>query len=102
MNLNKYLFLIAGMTLVTYIPRVLPFLFNKEIKEKSFLYRVMKLIPYTTLTALIIPGIFSSTNSLVASITGGIVAIGLAFYNQKIIWIIVGSILSVIIISYVI
>ncbi|MGM0379830.1 MAG: AzlD domain-containing protein [Bacillota bacterium] len=97
--MNKYIFLIAGMTLVTYIPRVLPFLFKKDIKEKSFIYRIMKLIPYTTLTALIIPGIFNSTGSLLASITGGFVAIGLAFYNQKIIWIIVGSIISVILVT---
>lgn len=100
--MNKYILLIAGMTLVTYIPRVLPFFFKRDIKEKSFIYRVMKLIPFTTLTALIIPGIFNATDSLVASISGGVMAMILAFYNQKIIWIIVGSILSVILVSSII
>lgn len=50
------LILIAGMALVTYLPRLLPFLVLPGRKLPPFWRRFLSFIPYTALGALIIPG----------------------------------------------
>lgn len=50
------LILIAGMALVTYFPRLLPFLVLPGRKLPPFWRRFLSFIPYTALGALIIPG----------------------------------------------
>lgn len=51
--------LILGMALVTYIPRVIPaFVVDKLYFGKRF-GKFINLIPYTAMTALIVPGVLS-------------------------------------------
>ena len=51
--------LILGMALVTYLPRVIPsFIVDKLHFGKRF-GRFINLIPYTAMTALIVPGVFT-------------------------------------------
>lgn len=51
--------LIAGMALVTYIPRALPaFLMNRLHFGHRF-QRFLTLLPYTAMSALVFPGVFS-------------------------------------------
>lgn len=52
----KHLWLIGGMALVTYIPRLAPFLALSERKLSPAFRRFLRFIPYTALGALIIPG----------------------------------------------
>lgn len=59
--MRSQLLLILGMMLVTFIPRLLPFLFVGEKKLPKRLDRFLSFIPYTALGALIIPGVFSAT-----------------------------------------
>lgn len=54
--MNNIIILIIGMTLVTYIPRLLPFLMISNRKMPTQLEKFLKLIPYTALGALIFPG----------------------------------------------
>lgn len=58
---NQIILLILGMTAVTYIPRLLPFLMLSQNNIPIRLRRFLKYIPYTALGALIIPGVFSAT-----------------------------------------
>lgn len=69
--MNNLLYLILGMMLVTYIPRLLPFLILSRLKLPGRLYRFLLLVPYTALGALIIPGVFFATPQMPsASIAG--------------------------------
>jgi len=70
--LNRIKLLIIGMMIVTYLPRLIPFLLASKIKFPKGLRSFLRFIPYTTLGALILPGIFSATPQMpIAAIAGG-------------------------------
>lgn len=91
----RYFIAVVIMALVTYIPRVLPIaLFTKQIKSrfvKSFLYYV----PYAVLASLTFPGIFYSTESMLAATVGTIIALALAFFERSLIVVAIGAVLGV-------
>jgi len=71
------------MALITYLIRVLPLaVFQKKIKS-PFIQSFLHYIPYTILTAMIIPSIFSSTQLLPSAIIGTCVAIALAWFEKS-------------------
>ena len=75
MNNQNILLLILGMTLVTYIPRALPFLLIGKMNFGGKLETFLKLIPYTAMAALIVPGIFTvDTEQPLIGIVGALVA----------------------------
>ncbi len=59
MNFNDYLFLFAGMGLVTYLPRALPLLYLAHKKMPQGLIDWLSLIPVAILSALIAPSLFT-------------------------------------------
>lgn len=84
--MKSTLFLIAGMMLATYLPRLLPFtlLEGKTLPER--LRRFLKLIPYAALGALIFPGILTATpQAPLAGILGGLAALALCVVRGGII-----------------
>lgn len=69
--MNNVILLILGMTFVTYIPRLIPFLMLSDRKLPKNLDKFLTFIPYTALGALIIPGVFSAIpGKPIASILG--------------------------------
>lgn len=58
--MNKLWLLIIGMMLVTYIPRLLPFVIISKDKLPVRARRFLQFIPCTALGAMIVPGVFSS------------------------------------------
>jgi branched-subunit amino acid transport protein len=78
----KIWILIAGMTAVTYLPRLIPLLSLSERPLPPFLKRVLLFIPYTALGALIIPGALTAIpgQPLAAGI-GLAAAAGCAWYK---------------------
>ena len=54
-NRDIYL-MILGMTLVTYLPRVLPAFLMGRIRLSARVEHFLQLIPYTAMTALVFPG----------------------------------------------
>ena len=82
MKLTVYIIVMAG---VTYLIRMLPFVFfRKKIKSdffRSFLYY----IPYAVLSAMTIPAIFYSTGSYVTAIVGTAAAVALAYFGLPLI-----------------
>lgn len=66
---------IGVMALVTYLIRLLPLvLFTQKINNvfvRSFLYYV----PYAVLGAMTVPAIFTSTNSVISAVLGGLTAV---------------------------
>ena len=83
-NRDIYL-MILGMTLVTYLPRVLPAFLMGRIKLSARVERFLQLIPYTAMTALVFPGVFTVDANPVLGIVGAAVAGGLAWKKCPII-----------------
>lgn len=75
--MTKILILILGMTLVTYIPRALPFLLIGKMQFSGKLEKFLKLIPYTAMSALIFPGVFSvdASNPMIDIVGAGVAGI---------------------------
>ncbi len=70
-----YLVLMAGST---YLIRVLPFIAVKNKIRNTFIRSFLYYIPYTVLTAMTIPAIFTATGSVLSACTGLGVAVLLA------------------------
>lgn len=87
---------IVGMALVTYIPRLLPIIVTDRLRLPSWANLWLRSIPYAALGALIFPGIMSVDKSLPwIGLAGGLMAVVLAFIRLHIIYVIIGSIVSV-------
>ncbi|MCG8482634.1 MAG: AzlD domain-containing protein [Clostridia bacterium] len=87
---------IVGMMLVTFIPRLVPFLMVSERQLPPKLQQFLEYIPYTALGALVIPGVFNAIPDMPAVSIAGI---GFAFfygwYKGGLIIPVLGSILIV-------
>ena len=95
MTLNKALFAVLIMALVTYIPRSLPIVvFRREIKS-SYIKSFLKYVPYAVLGALTFPDIFSSTGNLVSAICGTLVALWLSYREKSLVVVASCAILTV-------
>ena len=74
MSTTKVLILLFGMMAVTYIPRALPAVFIEKMRFRAKMAKFLKLIPYTAMTALIFPGVFTVDTNPVIGIVGAAVA----------------------------
>ncbi len=92
METSTILFMIIGMGLVTYIPRMLPFVLFKGKEMPPFLQGVLKNIPYATLGALIFPGILLIQEDIMFGVVGALAAVTLAFIGANVIFVVLGSI----------
>lgn len=97
----KILFLILGMALVTYLPRLLPALFLDRFNFPDWFQKWLRNIPYAVLGALIFPGVlFVEKDQPIIGLAGAVTAFFLALFNLHITLIMVGSIGAVILIQY--
>ena len=97
----KAIFIILGMALVTYLPRLMPALFLDRFKFPDWFQNWLENIPYAALGALIFPGVLLvDKDQPVLGLIGGIIALILALLNLHIILIMAGSIGSVLLIQY--
>lgn len=79
------LLLILGMAVVTYIPRALPTVLIDKMNFGAKIEKFLQLIPYTAMSALICPGVFSVDNTRPEiGIIGGIVAGVLAWRKHPV------------------
>lgn len=99
---KEMLILIIGMGVVTYIPRMLPFVLLKEKELPSFLQAVLKNVPYATLGALIFPGILLMNDLIWFGIIGAITAFIVAILGANIIIVVLSSIIVLSIFSSII
>lgn len=71
---------ILGCALVTFIPRLIPSIFVGRITFNKKTEKFLDLIPYTALSALIIPGVLTVDNQLwYIGLIGAIVAAALSW-----------------------
>lgn len=89
------LYVIAGMTLVTYLPRLLPFYIFSKLNLSKRMMLFLKCIPYSALGALIIPDVFSSVPFTFVAVLGTAAAVGLAYKFENMIITVAGAIFTV-------
>ncbi|MCM3161939.1 AzlD domain-containing protein [Metabacillus litoralis] len=83
---------IIGMGLVTYLPRMIPLVALGQLKLPVFVQNVLKNVPYATLGALIVPGIFLISDDIVFGLVGAAAATLIAFTGANVIVVVMGSI----------
>lgn len=82
MQLVIYILVMAG---VTYLIRMIPFtLFRRKIRS-PFFRSFLHYIPYAVLSAMTFPAIFYSTNDVLTSVIGTVVAVILAYIGLPLI-----------------
>jgi len=86
--------LVILMGLVTYIPRMLPMVFLKDMKLPQQLKVFLRFIPYATLGTLIFPGILTSTGDIYSALAGGALAVILSLIKANVMIVVVGGILG--------
>ena len=96
---NNLFFLIIGMAIVTYIPRLLPFILFSFNKLPLFCKRFLYFVPYVVLSALIFPEVLYSTNKLASALVGSTIALVLAFFQINLSLIVLGGIFTVFILE---
>lgn len=97
---KEILIMIIGMAIVTYIPRMLPFVMFKGKELPTFLQGVLKNVPYATLGALIFPAILFIQEDIWYGILGAAAAFIVAFLGANVIVVVIGSISVLTLYSY--
>ena len=92
--------IIIGMSLVTMLPRIIPAFLVERIIFKDWINKWLSAIPYAALGAMIFPGIlYVKENNPSVGILGGIVAIILSLLGLNVMFVVVGAILTVLLIT---
>ena len=98
---TEIVWMIIGMGLVTYIPRMLPFVLFKGKELPPFIQGVLKNVPYATLGALIFPAIlFIQKDDIWYGLWGGAAAVIAAFFGANVIVVVLSSITVLALYSY--
>ncbi len=93
-SMDNLVFLILGMAVVTYVPRLAPFLLlgNKEVPKKVDAF--LKCIPAAAIGALIIPGVFNAIpDAPVAVLCGMAFTVAVGLWKGGIIIPVLGSVM---------
>lgn len=98
---SNVIWVVFGMGLVTYIPRMLPLVAIKADGVPPFLQGVLKNVPFAVLGALIFPAIFTIQSGSLLHITwddflfgliGGAVAFFVSYMEWNIIFVVLSAI----------
>ena len=93
--MNSYLTLILGMTLVTFLPRLLPLITLSERPIHPLFKRFLLYIPYTALGALIVRGVMQASSGMEAATFIGVgVAAACSWYQGGLILSVFASIIA--------
>ncbi|WP_066295040.1 AzlD domain-containing protein [Bacillus sp. FJAT-29937] len=97
---SHIVWMIIGMGVVTYIPRMLPFLLFKGKELPVFLQGVLKNVPAATLGALVFPGVFFINENLWFGVLGAAAAFFVAYLGANVILVVLSSIVVLSIYSF--
>ncbi|WP_252315897.1 AzlD domain-containing protein [Sinobaca sp. H24] len=89
---SSIFWIIIGMAVVTYIPRMLPFVVLNGKRLPPRIEGALRNVPFAALGALIFPGILFVQDSLFFGIVGAASAIILSYVNENMVFIVLGSI----------
>ena len=91
----KLLFVVIGMMIVTYLPRLLPLMGLGEASLPPRLASFLRYVPIAALGSLIFPSSLYSTGSVLSALAGSLAALTLAFFRLNIVLVVMGAILTV-------
>ncbi|MDN4075686.1 MULTISPECIES: AzlD domain-containing protein [Fictibacillus] len=98
---SSLLWMIAGMGVVTYLPRVLPLVLINADRIPPRLQRILKNVPFAILGALIFPGILHiNEDSMWFGLLGACVAGAAAYLNWNIILVVLSSVAALSLCSF--
>jgi branched-subunit amino acid transport protein len=83
--MSNTMLIVAGMAIVTYIPRMLPFIFMEKLTIPPIVQRILRNVPYAMLGALIFPGILTVSDDVYFGVIGAATAFLLAFIGLDVI-----------------
>lgn len=87
--------LFLGMALVTFIPRAIPAVFIEKMNFSPKFEKFLKLIPYTAMAALILPGaITADPDRVYIGIIGALVAAVLSYRKFNLIICVLAAIVA--------
>ncbi|MBP2241106.1 branched-subunit amino acid transport protein [Cytobacillus eiseniae] len=89
---SEMVWMIVGMGVVTFIPRMLPFVLFKGKELPQFLQGVLKNVPSATLGALIFPGVFFIQEDIWFGLFGAAAAFVIAYLGANVIVVVLGAI----------
>ncbi|MBY0121098.1 AzlD domain-containing protein [Bacillus sp. S/N-304-OC-R1] len=89
---SHIVWMIIGMGVVTYIPRMLPFVLFKGKELPVFLQNVLRNVPSATLGALVFPGVFFINEDIWFGILGAAAAFLVAYLGANVIIVVLSSI----------
>ncbi len=99
MNWLEFLTYLLVMAGVTYLIRVLPYVFmRKEVKNKFF-KSFLLYVPYTVLAAMTIPAILFATDNIYSAIAGLVVAVVVALFEKGLLTVAISSCVAVLLIE---
>lgn len=75
--MTGYFPLILGMTIVTYLPRLIPMLMLKDRSINPKLQQFLGYIPFTSLSILIVRGVINSNPQVLGPTLAGIITAGI-------------------------
>ena len=94
MNNALFLAYLIAMAGTTYLIRMIPLVLIKKKIENRFLLSFLHYIPYSVLSVMTIPAIFTSTSYLISAILGFIVAAFLAYKEKSLLTVAVFAVLT--------
>jgi branched-subunit amino acid transport protein len=94
--ISNVMMMIIGMAVVTYLPRMIPLVALSGIELPPFVQNVLRNVPYATLGALIVPGVFLIQEDIWFGIIGAISAFAVAYLGVNVIVVVMSSILTLI------
>lgn len=89
--MKNIIFLIVGMGLVTYLPRLLPLMFISKMELSYNRRKFLEFIPYTSLSILIVRGILTSSQEMLLPTIIGLSTSGIVAYLNSNLVLSVGS-----------
>ncbi|MCR5537154.1 MAG: AzlD domain-containing protein [Succinivibrio sp.] len=98
MSEHYFLYVILGVAFVSYLLRCIPAAFISKLNLSSYFKRLLDLVPYTAMTALVFPGIFYSVGEhQTAAVAGTLAALISAFLKAPLALTVVIAVLTVLV-----
>jgi branched-subunit amino acid transport protein len=102
MGLGEMAIMILVMAGVTYLIRMLPFVFFRKKIKSTFLQSVLYYIPFAVLSAMTFPYIFYSTGNFYTALAGTIVAVVASICKQSLLVVAILSCIAVLVFGFII
>ena len=102
MELGQMALMILVMAGITYLIRMIPFVFFRKKIRSRYLLSLLYYVPYSVLSAMTFPYIFYSTGNVYTAIIGTVVALIASVSRRSLLTVAILSCLAVLIFGFII